>query len=721
MKRILALFLVLFLNIGLFSPAAVLAAEGRANEERADDVFAESLKDISGEDANGEALVRFDSKGNASALSRVGCHVIDDNITVASVSRFGDMCVALLKSDVYGTEELLRKAAGIPYITGVQSNSSMKLEFNGEQAQWYLYGKYLGKETVSGGINLDEMNITEADTPVVAVIDTGVDYNNPDLSGSMWVNPYSDLPGRFGFDFGDDDEDPMDEDGHGTHCAGIIAASRDDEGITGIADVKVMALKISDKNKRIYSANVLRAFEYVYLARTLGADIAAVNCSFGGGSDSGNVLEQVINMLGEEGVITFFAAGNEGMEVGADTNVLARQVPYCLASEYTVVAGAVTERDTAALFSNYGQDYVDVFAPGTNIVSDYNESLFVPFFKDDKTRREETIIYNNFSGPGDDVNILPPGTDRVYSAYDIGLVSDYTAEYEYSQNGGFMDNDGACLRILATHTPEMNFNDYLEKGNVNAMGVASSYIFLDVTDLDLDQNATYYFSCVMGSRFVDSGEIEWSNVTVESNSDVSRFFEVGGRIYFATVGVTGLAYGEQKEYYIDNMALSVPNLPTDRMEKLLVLSGTSMACPVAAGVYAEFRSANPEVDALTLKKAFLKNCVSKRSYLSGKCKTGAVVDASRLYNAVTEVTMSSSKKNVSYKKTKSFKLKAYVSPEYATNSYVVWSSSNKAYATVSDKGKVTVKKKGVGHTVKITAKASDGSGKKAVCKINIKA
>ena len=95
-----------------------------------------------------------------------------------------------------------------------------------------------------------------------------------------------------------------------------------------------------------------------------------------------------------------------------------------------------------------------------------------------------------------------------------------------------------------------------------------------------------------------------------------------------------------------------------------------------------------------------------------------MVDASKFITLSTKVTLNKTSATLSYGKT--LTLKAKVSPSYVTNSKVTWKSSNTKYATVNSKGVVKGKKAGIGHTVKITATAADGSGKKAVCKIKLK-
>ena len=142
-----------------------------------------------------------------------------------------------------------------------------------------------------------------------------------------------------------------------------------------------------------------------------------------------------------------------------------------------------------------------------------------------------------------------------------------------------------------------------------------------------------------------------------------------------------------------------------------------MAAPVVSAAVATLGAANPTLSAKSLRSLLLKS-VRKVSSLSGKCVTGGIVDAAKFVTLATKVTLNKTSATLAYGKT--LTLKAKVSPTYVSSTKVTWKSSNTKYATVSSKGVVKVKKAGIGHTITITATASDGSKKKATCKIKLK-
>merc|ERR1719174_1607069 len=125
----------------------------------------------------------------------------------------------------------------------------------------------------------DAWNMVTGGSTIVAVIDSGVDYNHPDLAGNMWTNP-GEIPGDgidndgngyiddvHGFDFANDDGDPMDENGHGTHCAGTIGgAGGNGEGVVGVSWApQLVALQFMSAGGSGYTSDAIEAINYATL------------------------------------------------------------------------------------------------------------------------------------------------------------------------------------------------------------------------------------------------------------------------------------------------------------------------------------------------------------------------------------------------------------------------------------------------------------------------
>lgn len=217
---------------------------------------------------------------------------------------------------------------------------------------------------------------------IVAVIDTGVDYNHPDLAANMWRNPGetagdgidNDANGLvddiYGADYANNDADPMDDNNHGTHCAGTIGGvGNNGVGVTGVAwTTRIMALKFLTASGSGSTSNAIRCIDY---AISKGASI--LSNSWGGGGYS-STLEQAITRARNAGAIFVAAAGNNG----ANTDVSANY-PSNYAVDNVVSVAAIDRNNNLASFSNYGATTVDLGAPGVSILSTTRNNTYSSF------------------------------------------------------------------------------------------------------------------------------------------------------------------------------------------------------------------------------------------------------------------------------------------------------------------------------------------------------
>ncbi len=213
---------------------------------------------------------------------------------------------------------------------------------------------------------------TGSDTVVIAIIDTGVDSDHPDLSQNLWNNPGEipnnliddDLNGKvddiYGWNFVNEngnvshewDWHPYNAEDHGTHCAGIAAGVTNN--LIGIAGAshhsKIMTCKIFP-----YVSDAAAANAIIYAADN-GADV--ISNSWGGGGSSATIQSAILYARNTMGSVVLFASGNDGSSTPH----------YPGANDGVVCVGATNSSDGRASFSNYG-DWVDMCAPGTNIWS----------------------------------------------------------------------------------------------------------------------------------------------------------------------------------------------------------------------------------------------------------------------------------------------------------------------------------------------------------------
>jgi subtilisin family serine protease len=220
---------------------------------------------------------------------------------------------------------------------------------------------------------------TGSSNVIVAVVDTGVYYNHSDLIGNIAINT-RDIPNNgidddangytddyFGYDFYDLDGDPVDENGHGTHCAGIAGGSGDNgTGVVGINwEVGILPVRVLGANGTGMDADVASGIQY---AVDRGASIVSLSL---GGEFSSTVLENAIQYARDRGVLVVAAAGNEN-----ENNDVFPTYPASAPFDNIVAVAATDSSDNRASYSNYGPYSVHVAAPGSGILSTYLANQF---------------------------------------------------------------------------------------------------------------------------------------------------------------------------------------------------------------------------------------------------------------------------------------------------------------------------------------------------------
>ncbi len=297
----------------------------------------------------------------------------------------GDWYQASLKEDAR-IDKVLKQLRAEPYFdmvdydyigqgdalgfADVATNPFAEQSSHFETANVFKTWEYMKEQGVPGG----------DPTVTVAVIDTGVDYNHEDLRANMWTNP-NEIPGNGIDDDGDgyvddvygvnvldgaegaDAGDPMDDHGHGTHVAGIIAASNNHKGSMGIAyNCKIMAIKAGNGSGYFTNSAIAKAVTYAY---EHGADV--INMSFGGSGIS-YVVQEALETAYERCVLVA-AAGNDGMpNEGLGVPSYPGAFPF--------VVGVMSESalHVESAFTNYdlrkdNKVEYEVYAPGEDVYS----------------------------------------------------------------------------------------------------------------------------------------------------------------------------------------------------------------------------------------------------------------------------------------------------------------------------------------------------------------
>jgi subtilisin family serine protease len=213
---------------------------------------------------------------------------------------------------------------------------------------------------------------------VVAVIDTGMDYNHPDLAANAWRNP-GEVAGDgidndrngfvddvVGWDFANNDANPMDDNGHGSHVSGTIgAAGNNGTGVVGVNwQVSIMPLKFLDASGSGSTSAAVAAINYATrMRRDFGINVVATNNSWGGGGLSTS-LRDAIDSGAAAGILFVAAAGNE-----SNNNDATPAYPASYTGTSVISVAATDRSNRLASFSNYGATSVDLAAPGVGIAS----------------------------------------------------------------------------------------------------------------------------------------------------------------------------------------------------------------------------------------------------------------------------------------------------------------------------------------------------------------
>lgn len=308
------------------------------------------------------------------------------------VRSFGLVCADVVKVDV-GVDMKAVAAAyaampGVKYVEPDYIVSGFKMPGDPLFAsQWALDNTGQTGGTPDADIDAVEAwdTVTGGSDVVVAVIDSGVCYTHPDLAANMWQNT-GEIPGNgvdddlngfvddvFGYDFANDDADPMDDSEHGTHVAGIIGAVGGNElGVSGVNwNVRIMALKFLGADGRGSITDAVSCLEY---SLDMGARITSN--SWGSGAYS-QTLEEAIGFASDAGQLFIAAAGNDGVDT--DT---APSYPSCYVFPNIISVAATDHNDDLAQWvtgggSNRGLNTVDLAAPGKDILSTVPESGYL--------------------------------------------------------------------------------------------------------------------------------------------------------------------------------------------------------------------------------------------------------------------------------------------------------------------------------------------------------
>ena len=450
----------------------------------------------------------------------------------------------------------------------------------------------------------------------------------------------------------------MDDNGHGSHCAGIAAGkSNNGVGIAGIAksnNIKVMALKILNEEGSGSGMGAIGAYNYIYKAQQLGVNVVAVNNSWGGSADEEDeIIKNLIELVGKKGAISVCAAGNDNSD--NDKNLM-DNYPSTIDSPYIISVAASNEKDELAGFSNYGTESVDIAAPGTDILSTVSYNCFNPGIYDNKDKLCSTYvnfdnesILNVFNEEGKMV-ATPENNEVAYGTLSESdgtmnvstTNSEYFGEKSYNNKSLKWEIKGAqkdgmyfmCLPytmkssdtgtsasvMVKVSGPKATNDDWLV-GNDSVIYAIDCKLDkngkVDISDLDTLEDG------VFASAYIDENGNYWSHLSGEVSSKSKKDEQ-----HVILLCVSSYEEGDFT-VYVDNWGISRENVSPDEFGMYDYYNGTSMATPYVTGAVAAVANAYTNENALQIKARILGSTRNNDNF-KGKISTGGALDLSKI-------------------------------------------------------------------------------------------
>ena len=584
----------------------------------------------------GEVLVKFKKGVAANTIRQLAVQKsLEVKKSFARLSKRRGQEYALLGSTAkLDTEEIINKLSGLPQVETVTPNFLRYAAATPNDANFSsLWGMHnTGQTGGTADADIDAPEAWDVSTGsagvIVAVIDSGIDYNHPDLAANIWANP-GEVAGNgvdddgngiiddvHGYDAANDDSDPMDDNGHGTHCAGTVGAvGNNSSGVAGVNwNVRVMALKFLTAAGSGSDADAIECIDYIiYEKQNHGQNVVAINASWGGtgGGDSG-LLRDAIEDANDAGIVFCAAAGNGGSDGVGDNNETTHHYP----SDYTlpgiISVMATDHNDAKTDFSNYGTTSVDLAAPGQSVLSTvpgiYRAQSGDIFFDDVE------------SGAG---NWVTSGTNNSWGI---------TTDQEIFENPSFpvpspthfwSDRPGADYQSntdsYLTYNADINLSSYAGQTIYFGIGVAA-YVE------DYWDHAYVQFSSNGGSTWATIADFTgFANYWGYYAWEIPESYKVANfrmRFRFTADGSV-----EYDGWLIDNIGIG-----TSLTYSYESWGGTSMACPHVAGAVGLMASVFP-AETVAERKARILDNVDVKGGLSTYCVTSGRLN---LYNSISD-------------------------------------------------------------------------------------
>lgn len=582
----------------------------------------------------GEVLVKFRDEASSSGIQSLNVVAGAKEISVLPMN--ARVIHRYKLEGALSVEEAVLKYRSNPAVEYAEPNYLYWLTTIPNDAQFgSLWGLHNIGQAVNGTAGRPDADIdapeawdisTGSPNVIVAVIDSGIAYDHPDLAPNIWTNP-GEIAGNgvdddgngliddvHGWDFHMNDSDPMDpvdlnpggNPGHGTHVAGIIAGTGNNgTGVTGIMwTAKLMALKAGGVERSVSTAALVSAIRYAVAngARVVNASFAGPDCSL--------TLYDTVSAANAAGALFVAAAGNGGTDGIGDDNDNIPSFPanfsapsVCNGQQKAALANVVAvaatdENDELASFSNFGSTTVQVAAPGVRINSTK------------PTSNVTNVLLHNF-----DSN--PTGLGYVFGGS--------------NSTWGFTDSSSFSRPNSLSDSPAGNYQN-----NTDSFAIGPVFTTERQRGCRLDSRVRLQTEQDMDGLLIEisrNSGTSWQPIRGITHSSNAQFVPItwgdiadgvaGSRFRFRFISDERQAFDG---VYIDDVRVACVAGPPSGTTDYQYLPGTSMAAPHVAGLAGLLLSVDPTLTVSQLRNAIL-NTVDRKASLREKVSTGGRINA----------------------------------------------------------------------------------------------
>lgn len=505
------------------------------------------------------------------------------------------------------------KLDNIPDLTPLQWSSS-------DDSEYHLSG---GGEA---SIHVPNFGATgsnmEGDPIVIAVIDSAIDFTNPDLASVAYTFTPEQQKAlgcdEHGFNATIQSEDGLlnnpDYENHGTHCAGIIGAAWDGKGISGVAsNVRLISVQNYTEDGLTSLSNAMRAFDFIDRANEAGCGISLVSCSWTV-LQANESLNAMIQYLGEKwGIVTMIAAGNDETDLSlSDPNIGA-----LYNNPYAVIVGATDSVGNLAPYSSYGKQIVPLAAPGSGILSTVcTEESRCEYFAD--AVPESNKLYEGFEEEAALVTAeLASNGEEELVALETGTITDdsyfsgsHSLKINLDPENAAEKEDSYCTYWITLNLGDLSESD-IQPGDYLGFTCGGSRDFM-VSSVDYWDPVSMTYEVLEPENI---NTLSFSNSWVNCNVPLPELTDPKDVAFSITV----IAQEEMDSVYLDSVGIGTEKVPYS------IYDGTSMATPAVTGFAAVIKASHPDLSGAELAD-FIKASVRPMESLSEGLQSGGMID-----------------------------------------------------------------------------------------------